>query len=439
MITKLNKLMMMLTMIVVLSSVTSCRKDKIDEPPINTVDPNLPTSSIADLKALFTSGLPITITDDITISGIVVADDKSGNYYKTIIIDDGTAGIPVLIDRSGLYNDFPVGRKIYIKCKGLVLGEYNKFLQLGGFIDNSDGQPSVGSIPSSLITKYIVKGPSGNAVTPIKINKLSELTKAFQARLIEIDPASFQASDQDKPWANIVTQQSLSRIATDCFGDNIEVRTSNFAKFANQNTPIGNIKLIGVYSVYGSTKQLTIRDAAELIPATAACPVEVVLFSEDFNSASTSGNLSLPNWTNFSTVGSKYWYATGSSNKNARISAYNSGEASNIGWLITPLIDLSSSTNETLNFRTNVFSPAGSTTLEILYSIDFAGSGDPTLANWTLLGSVPNVNTTWSSATPIALGSISNNIYIAFRYTGSGTGGNTTQYNIDDVKITYFQ
>lgn len=111
MITKLNKLIMMVLVLTALSTVTSCRKDKIDEPPIDTVDPMLPTTSIADLKALFVSGTPITVADDITISGIVVADDKSGNYYKTIIIDDGTAGLPVLIDRSGLYNDFSYWQK----------------------------------------------------------------------------------------------------------------------------------------------------------------------------------------------------------------------------------------------------------------------------------------------------------------------------------------
>ncbi|MFN8295036.1 MAG: DUF5689 domain-containing protein [Chitinophagales bacterium] len=440
MITKLNKLILMMLVFTTLSTVTSCRKDKIDEPPTDTVDPMLPTTSIADLKALFTSGTPITVTDDITISGIVVADDKSGNYYKTIIIDDGTAGLPVLIDRSGLYNDFPIGRKIYIKCKGLVLGEYNKFLQLGGFIDNSDGQPSVGNIPSALISNYIVKGPAGNTVTPIKINSLTELNKSFQARLIEIEPLSFDAADQDKPWADIITQQSLSRIASDCDGNELEVRTSNFAKFANQHTPTGALKFIGVFSVYGSTRQLTLREATEVTSTTSPCPVEVNLISENFNAASTSGNLSIAGWVNYSTAGSKYWYATGSSNKNARMSAFGSSDASNVGWLITPSFNLDGSTNENLTFRSDVFSPAGSTILEILYSTNYSGSGDPTAggATWTLLGNVPNVDGSWTDNN-ISLNSLTGTIYIAFRYTGSGASGNTTQYNLDDVKVSYFQ
>ena len=69
---------------------TSCKKDNFDEPPFETVDPNLPvTHTIADLKLLF-SGTNLKLTDDIIISGIVVANDKSGNIFNQIIIDDGS-------------------------------------------------------------------------------------------------------------------------------------------------------------------------------------------------------------------------------------------------------------------------------------------------------------------------------------------------------------
>jgi hypothetical protein len=87
-----------------------------------TVDPNLPvTHTILTIKRFIFSGTNFKLTDDIVISGIVVANDKGGNIFNQIIIDDGTAGISVAIDQNALFGEFPVGRKVYVKCKGLYI------------------------------------------------------------------------------------------------------------------------------------------------------------------------------------------------------------------------------------------------------------------------------------------------------------------------------
>ncbi|QQR99051.1 MAG: choice-of-anchor J domain-containing protein [Sphingobacteriales bacterium] len=443
-ITTINRILMSIALLTTLS-ITSCKKDNFDEPPHEITDPNIANTTIAELRSLFTSGNPITVTDDIIIGGVVTADDRTGNFYKQFIIQDSTGAIPVLVNKSGLYTDYPVGRKVYIKCNGLVLGQYGNNKQLGGYIDYTGAQPSVGEIQSALVNNYIVKGPMVTPIVPRKISSFAQLNLTTdQSILIELDPVSFDDASAGVPYANIVTEQSLSRTILDCEGNEFLVRTSNFSTFANTNTPAATekVSIIGIYSVYRTDKQFAIRDINEVATSTTTCPavpVEVVLFSENFNGVSTSGNLAISGWTNFSTAGTKYWYGTGSStNKNARVSAYNSGQTSNVAWLITPSINLDGSTGETLNFRTNIYQPAGATILEVLYSSDYSGSGNPSTATWNVLGSVPNVTTAWSAATPISLNSISGNIYIAFRYTG-GDPGNTTQYNIDDVSVSYFE
>ncbi len=75
------------------------------------------------------------ITDDVIIGGIVCMDDKSGNYYKKIVIQDETGGIEIEIDQTNLYTDYPVGRKVYVRCKGLFLGNYFDIPQLGATPD----------------------------------------------------------------------------------------------------------------------------------------------------------------------------------------------------------------------------------------------------------------------------------------------------------------
>lgn len=435
-----------------LIAVNACKKDHFDEPPGNTTDPNLPVNiTIAEIVALHDAGggegTFQRITEDKTLTATVIADDKSGNFYKSIVIDDGTAGITLALDRADLYNDYPVGRKIYVKLNGLTIGDNGGLPQIGGGIDSISNplQPELASISSALITKFVVKGPAGQTVPiqKVSLGSLGTLNPAYLNRLIQVDTVEFDGASKNKTWGGVIGGPSggyMDRTIQDCFGNTAVISTGAYSTFSQKLTPTGQGTLLAIYSVFAGDPQLVMRDAGDAtMDQTIACPVETTLFLQDFNGVSTSGNLSITDWVNYTTSGTKAWYGSGSSNKFARISAFNSSQPLVVGWLITPAINLDGSSNETLYFRTNVFSPLGSTKLEVLYSTDYTGSGSPDAASWTVLSSVPNVNTNWSNAAPVSLGGISGSaVHFAFRYTG-GDPGNTTQYNVDDVKITYFQ
>lgn len=437
MITTFNKFLMAMVLLTTVT-LSSCKKDKFDEPPHTTTDPNIANATIADLRALFSGGNPITVTDDIIIGGVVTADDRSGNFYKQFVIQDSTGAIPVLVNKSGLYTDYPVGRKVYIKCKGLVLGQYGNYKQLGGFVDYTGSQPAVGDIQSALVNNYIVKGPMVTPIVPRKISSFGQLNLTTdQATLIQLDPVSFDGASAGVPYANIVTEQSLNRTVLDCDGNALLIRTSNFSTFANTNTPAATekVSIVGIYSIFRTDKQFAIRDINEVASTTTNCPA--VLFNENFTAGMPTS------WVNFKEAGSKTWYAaTSGSNKLAACSAYNSGDASNIVWLVTPAIDLTGYTSKNLSFNTIIGFPTGTATLDVLISTNYLPSLDPNSSSvtWTPLSyTAPTLPTSgnWGSTTPssVDLSSYTGTIYLAFKYTGSGTGGNTSTYEVDDVKI----
>lgn len=449
MTTSIQKFFIAITLLVAISSATSCKKDTFDEPPGNTTDPNLDTISISRLKAYYTGGSPVSIPDDVTIAGIVIADDKTGNFYKSIVIDDGNAAIALSIDvSSGLYTDYPVGRKIYVKCKGLALGTYGGTPQLGGYVDGA----SVGRIAQALLPKIIVKGPIGNDVTAlIQHVHISQLNDSYLSRLIQLDTVEFKTTSADTAYADVYKPipDDGNRILGDCDGGTITVRTSPYCTFAFVRTPTGNGTILGVYTKYNSTKQFTIRDTSDVNLRGANCsviPVPVVdtILFENFNGVSTSGNLSITNWTNFSTAGTKYWYGNGSADKNARVSAFSSNvsqqQSSNICWLITPPVNLDATTNEKIVWRRYVGFVTGTIKMEVLYSTNYSGSGDPSSATWNLLvDDAPAATTSFSNATPVSLNAITGTaVYFAFRYTGGYSPAvNTTQYNLDNVLISH--
>ena len=75
------------------------------------------------------------IQEDWAVEGIVIGNDKENNLYKSLVIQDATAGVVLNIDATNLNTDFPVGSSLIVKLQGLILGDYNNLIQIGAGID----------------------------------------------------------------------------------------------------------------------------------------------------------------------------------------------------------------------------------------------------------------------------------------------------------------
>jgi hypothetical protein len=256
-------------------SVTSCQKRNTDPPLIGTPD-IVANISIKDVKARYNSGVPVAITDDAIIEGVVSCDDRSGNYYQQIAIQDSTGGVLLRLAGNNLYNNYPVGRQVFVKLKGLYLGQYNGTLQFGGGIDSGYlFQGGVTLLAPNLQDQHIIKGALNRPLVP-KIVTVSQLTTNIQDKyvstLVKLVGFEFSSSDRSKNYAD--DGQSGNRIIQDCGvpANKITLRTSDFANFATIPVPQGNGEIIGVYSFFGSTKQWTIRDTTDVKFYGPRCP-----------------------------------------------------------------------------------------------------------------------------------------------------------------------
>ncbi|HSF89740.1 MAG TPA: DUF5689 domain-containing protein, partial [Saprospiraceae bacterium] len=184
----------------------ACVDLEFDEPPAGGEDPNLPVNiTIAELKSRHTLEQYEEITDDVTFQGLVISNDAAGNFFKQLVIQDATAGIEMRIEMTDLNNLYPVGRKVYVKAKGLWLGDYNGLVQLGAGVGTDDqGDPELIRIPESLIDQYIVPATYGNAVTP-KVLTIGDLTfngqDSLVSTLVRFDGMQFIAADAGEVYA----------------------------------------------------------------------------------------------------------------------------------------------------------------------------------------------------------------------------------------------
>ena len=249
---------------------SSCRKDDVDEPPINGVDPNLKANiSIADLKNLWTGSI-FKVDSNLIIAGIVTADDKSGNFYKTIVLEDSSGGISIRLDETNYNVEFPIGRRVFVKLNGLYVGDYGGLVQIGGWVDSSDFPtfpPSVEPIAYALVRDHLIGGEYNLNPQPmdININQINPNDLYWQNRFIELDSAEFAEGDTAKTFADAITLDYGQYDITQCkTSGKILLRTSGYSNFASKPLPNGKGKIKGIVTVYNGTLQLIIRDERDV-------------------------------------------------------------------------------------------------------------------------------------------------------------------------------
>ncbi len=169
-------------------------------------------------------------------------------------------------------------------------------------------------------------------------------------------------------------------------------------------------------------------------------------FYEDFSTSVTEATEGQPiataGWTNYAETGTKKWkqgYYSGT--KYAEFTAYQSGQASNIGWLISPAINMDTYENEKLAFDVaQAYVSTGSNSIELLVSTNYDGT-NVTSATWTVINFtkpplVYDTNFDFFSSGKIDLSFYTGNIYLAFKYKGSGTNTSLDgTYEIDNIRI----
>ncbi len=426
----------------------SCNKD-FDSPPAPGDPAIVANTSIAALKAMHTTGGAYdVITSNVIISGVVVANDKSGNLYKTLYIQDSTGGLQVSLDAPSLYGSYPVGRRIFIRCKDLCLSDYNYMIQLGVKATVA-GIPSIEAIPSALISKYVVGGSLNNPVVAKKVN-VDMLTTSMQDKylgtLIELDNFAF-ANPTGSYGDTSAYKSTVNRDVKNCPADgnkSIIVRTSAYANFAAWPVAKGRGKLRAIYTIFGSTKQLLLRDTADVLftnPYTCALPAGTLL-SEDFESiGANNSTLALTGWKNIGeTGGILYQNALFGPVKCAKVTAFSSGVTNVTSWLISPQISLAGAAAPKLSFTNAAGFLSGVAVLKVYVSTNYAGGNNPSASTWTELPATYVTPPASGFSAFVSSGDLSlspyigQNVYIGFKYTGGDPSGTTT-WEIDDVKV----
>lgn len=164
-----------------------------------------------------------------------------------------------------------------------------------------------------------------------------------------------------------------------------------------------------------------------------------VIFSEDFNEINFNENFDYTGWVNFAEAGTRLWTERDFNDDGyIQFSSFGSGQASNIGWAITPAINMDENIGEVLTFQSATnFVDNPDNKLEVFISTDFDGT-NVLAATWVPLNATVADNTTngytYIPSGDIDLSAYTGNIHIAFKATGNSTSLDGL-FQVDKIKI----
>ncbi len=421
-----NKILKYTAIAAILFAFSSCVKTEYDQPEAAVHSVKFTeNTTIAELKAL-SSGAYTEITDDLIIKGTVISDDKTGNFYKKLILQDSTGGIEIGIDQNDLYATYPTGEWVYVKCKGLKIGKNHEIPQLALEVNGNTGR-----LPMGAHKYFLFRADGGKPIVPkeMSIDKLGE--KNINT-LIKLKNVEFVKGDTAKTFAD--NGSDANRSLTDYFENTLIVRTSSYSDFATSPVPNGNGTFTGVFSVYNNDYQIFVRSLDE-IDMDGDRIVKNTIYSEDF-----TNNINA--FSQHSVAGSKQWiHSAFGGNTYAKITGYNAGAQEN--WLVSPAIDLSAYQNASMTFVQGVGYFNSWDDLTVWVSADYDGTSKPTESGtWTQITGY-NYPTTgsgnWSqfvSSGGILLSDYvgKNAVHVAFKYV-CGTS-NASTWEVASLEVS---
>ncbi|MEW4923256.1 DUF5689 domain-containing protein [Algibacter sp. 2305UL17-15] len=464
--------------VMMLLILTSCvQDDDFGIPNISTEDLSIPTEKVITFKAIkslyeqaVTGGNSTAmISDDVYIQGYVVSSDKAGNFFEELIIQNKTddsnpdndprLGFKIDINVSSLSDTYQFGQKVYVKLEGLTVGETSGVITIG-----KGDAVNVKQIQAAEYKDIVLRT---NEIAEIKpeIVGLADLTENYENTLIQLDNMQLNRFELGATFASESFDEFDGlRLLESCdSGIQMIMQTSTFSDFKSLVVPQGKGSVTGVFSrdfrdnfsvlVINSSAAINFDSNERCDPLEFSCGLASTIGSEnllyeDFEPQRNNRPIEIAGWTNYIEAGTEAWegFSSTSSNaslgRSARFQSASSGDISNIGWLITPAIDLDAQDGESLRFKTSS-SLADSSYMEVFYSSDWDGTeANVTSATWAILTDAYVVKDSdsfapWFSSGNVDLTCISGTIHIAFKYTGSGQSTFDGVYELDEISVDY--
>lgn len=288
----------------------SCNEDEVVAPldiPVATLKAN---TTIADFKTkywktddnYYTEVGTTASGEHTVIAGRVIANDKSGNIYQNVVIQDSTAAVCIAVSMKNMYLKCHIGEEVIIDLTGLYAGKYSGLFQIGKadtYTSGSTSTPQIGKMAEETFNAHAqfngLPQPDSVRVIEMTIEEMlanqtnPEFLIKYQSQLIELKGVSFKGGGE-LLWAERGTSHN-TRYLYNQSGRKIAVDNSGMSDFNDKVLPVGHGDVVAIASYFRSAFQLVFRSNDDCIDFGGDSYAPVPLVSAGNGSAETPFNV----------------------------------------------------------------------------------------------------------------------------------------------------
>lgn len=217
--------------------------------------------SIAYLQSLCRSKAD-AITEDITIVGRVVANDKLGELNRAIAIMDDTAGIELKLDCRDIDMRIPLHSEVAVRCSGLWVGREGDKIVLGA---KPTSHYVVDRVAEAKIDNILLSLELPESTPQSRRRTIATLEPLDMCCLVRIENIRFMESAEGAQWCErdaltgrYVTTLHYAEDGTGC----IAVIVDGDCDYRMEQLPEGEVTLYAVVDSYSSERVLRITNHA---------------------------------------------------------------------------------------------------------------------------------------------------------------------------------
>lgn len=221
-----------------------------------------PTATLDDIYAK--AGATTTqIEEDLSFTGYVISSDQHGGFYKEIVLQNAqqnaTKGLVLSVEIKGIYDYFPVGRKIKVDAKGLYIALDNGLVKIGG----PQGKYPIERLEAKTAMNHIHLMCGESTVTPKTFTSIAEAKKDENLNtLIKLEGVQFKDANGKKTYydKDNAFGGATNIVIEDREGNKLDLRNGKHVDWAKEILPNGSGSITVVLSKFKTSYQAYIRD-----------------------------------------------------------------------------------------------------------------------------------------------------------------------------------
>ncbi len=188
----------------------------------------------------------IVIAEEVVAGGYVISSDEESNFFKSLVIDDGTGAIEIMVGLYDSFNIYPLGYYLEVALRGCGAGRYYGVVQVGRPAKEYGSFPVDYFASRVMLDKHVTLFDDFRQLESAHY-EIGMLDASQCGRLVTIEGLHLTSDSHPDAWkVNLDGEWLGYNFFEDAEGHTIVVYTSEYASYGEHAIPLGELSITGI-------------------------------------------------------------------------------------------------------------------------------------------------------------------------------------------------